>query len=232
MWRALRTEDSVTARESLFSYYLPFGRVMAAKLYARRATNEVEFDDFMQLASVGLLEAIDRYRLDLGASFKTYAASRIQGSILTGIEKFSDSIQQAALRGRVKKERLESLHNDMEPTPDTDLFAEMAEVAIGLALGYVLEGSGMYADAEPSYPDNAYSRCEMKQLAQRVRTVVENLPERERAIITLHYYEHVPFHEIAERMSITKGRVSQIHARAMRLLKEVCATLTGLNVSI
>lgn len=194
---------------------------MAGKLYARRASDEVQFDEFFQLASVGLLEAVDRYDPAYGASFRTYASHRIQGSILNGLEALTERARQVALRRRLEQERLESLRSGggAEP-PHDDAFERLASVAVGLALGFMLEDVAAYQVEGASYGDDAYTTAELRQLRSHLARLIGTLPEREGQILRRHYFQQVPFDQIAQSWGLTKGRISQLHHRALGLLRE------------
>lgn len=233
LWQRLRDGDAPEAREALANYYLPFARILAAKLYAHRAHDEFEFAEYFQFASVGLLEAIDRYDPDKGASFKTYASHRINGAVLSGIDGLSEKQSQISLRKRLQQERLASLkESGAERSGPDALFARLAEVATGLALGFMLDGGGMYQTDDSGYADNTYSSLELKQLQQRLKEIVERLPERECKIIKYHYYHGFGFDEIAQRLGVTKGRVSQIHARALSQLRDLYGGGDGIDKAL
>jgi RNA polymerase sigma factor for flagellar operon FliA len=99
-------------------------------------------------------------------------------------------------------------------------FDSLVEVSIGIAIGYMLEDSGMYQQEETAYEHNVYKSRELADLVRAMKDLVSKLPEQEEAIIKLHYFQHVQFDQIAESMQVTKGRVSQIHQRALRRLQE------------
>jgi RNA polymerase sigma factor for flagellar operon FliA len=190
-------------------------------LYGKRHLLELEFDDFHQYALVGLLEAIDRFDPAKGVSFSTYATHRIRGAVLNGVEKVAEKQQQIIARRRVLADRATALKNQStQPKGVEELIATLAEIAIGLALGCMLEGSGLYrSDPEEAQPDTAYNRYELKQLAERLRTLVDTLPEKERLIIKLHYLHGIKFDEIAQELHLSKGRISQLHHTALARLR-------------
>jgi RNA polymerase sigma factor for flagellar operon FliA len=221
LWSELRGGGCAGARARLIDMHLPFARVMAAKMYAGRIGNEFEFDEYLQHATVALIECVDRYDPGYGASFRTYSSKRLVGAILNGMEHASEKHQQLAFRSRVAAERLESLREPCSPSDGpADLFAGLARMAVGLALGYVLEDSGMYRADEQATPDGTYRSIELRQLQERVRALVDNLGERERRIIRYHYLNQLQFDHIAEILGVSKGRVSQLHRRALDLLRE------------
>jgi RNA polymerase sigma factor for flagellar operon FliA len=191
----------------------------AAKLFANRQIKEIEFEEFKQYALVGLIEAIDRYDAASDASFRTYASHRIKGAILDGIEKYCEKQQQISLRSRLRKERIQSMLRTASETQEVT-FDSLVEVSIGIAIGYMLEDSGMYQQEETAYEHNVYKSRELADLVRAMKDLVSKLPEQEEAIIKLHYFQHVQFDQIAESMQMTKGRVSQIHQRALRRLQE------------
>jgi len=234
LWQELRENNSMVAREALAQRYMPLARIVAADLYARRHILELEFCDYLQYASIGMLEAMERYNPDANASFKTYASYRIQGCILSGVEKLSEKQQQIAFRKRLNQQRLQSLASGNQKGRNCDSpFFELAEVAIGLAMGYLLEGSGMYrAEENDGYLAENYKSHEIGQLQQLLHKIVSLLPEREKSVIKYHYYQQLSFEEISEMLGVTKGRVSQLHRGALNLLKQIYEKLEGLDTTL
>ncbi|HYD79859.1 MAG TPA: sigma-70 family RNA polymerase sigma factor [Paucimonas sp.] len=219
LWRSWRIERDSAARERLIRLHMGYACALAAKAFSRRYNDEFEFAEYMQCATIGLLEAVDRFDPQYPASFRTFATPRIQGAILDGIERLSEQQQQISARQRILAERAASVCGERAD----DLFRQLAETAIGLAVGYLLEGSSMYQSEEPTLPDNGYSRLELRQLQERVRGLVEKLPEREKLVIKYHYLNHLQFETIAQIFSVSKGRVSQIHKRALAQLRDAAS---------
>jgi RNA polymerase sigma factor FliA len=233
LWeRFLRGADA-GARERLIERYVPFARILAAKLYAARRVRETEFDDYLHYAVIGMIEAVDRFDPSRNVLFRTFAAHRIQGSILNNVERLSERDEQLALKARLRKQRLESLREGAsEGEAASPLFEQMAEVAVGLALGYMLEGSGMYATPEDSRSDDVYSGQELKQLRATIQAIVDLLPEREKDVIKYHYFHALGVEEIGGILGLSKGRISQIHHQALRNLRELYARVVQLNLRL
>jgi len=201
---------------------------IAAHLFGRRVGNAVAFDDYLQYARVGLLEAIDRYDPAREASFSTFAGYRIRGAILNGLEQTTELAAQVAQRRHSRlRERAHSIEiRDMPSTLEDDSegtqlerFAGMVDMAILLAMGYVLEDNGEWNPAGASVAD-PYRSVQLESVRARLVRLVDALPERERLIVRYHYFEHMEFQAIAEVLEVTKGRVSQLHARALQLIRE------------
>jgi len=231
LWRRLRSGD-VSARETIVEHYLPFAQILAAKIYAGRHHDDFEFSEYMQFATVGLLESVDRFDPERGVKFKTFAGRRIIGSMLNGVENLSEKQQQISFRQRLAAERLESLRSAPPDASNPDeLFHYLAQVAVGLALGYMLDDSGMYQKRNATYQNGGYEAVEIEQLQKRVHSLVENLPEREKKVIKYHYMNHFQFEEIADVLGVTKGRISQVHKRAIELLQEAVKKIRSCDVA-
>lgn len=219
LWSAFRHSRDAGARAQLVAHYLDFARRMAGSLYARRPYPELEFDDYLQFAREGLLEAVDRYDSGRGASFETYAAVRINGAILTGIQSYSELQEQVAVRRRAVASRIDLLRGTVPPKDDPEaVFSYLADMAIGLAMGFMLDQSGMYRTGDEVYPDNTYTGVEMRQLCQRLHSLLEQLPERQRQVLTWYYLQQMSFEEITERLAISRGRISQLHKAGLAAL--------------
>jgi RNA polymerase sigma factor for flagellar operon FliA len=223
LWRAIREDESAAAREQLFAHYLPFARALAGRQFKGRSGGDIEYEDFVQLACAGLLEAMDRYDPGLGVPFRGFAVRRINGSILDGLAKTSEVREQLAHRQRTKRERLRSLGSEdgAELGPGEAMEA-LIDLAIGLALGFMLEGTSLYRDdkgaagAQPT----AYDSLAWKDLVDRLSVELGRLQDRDRAIVRLHYLEEVSFDQIAALLGLSKGRISQLHKAALALLRK------------
>lgn len=223
LWRAMRGGEGGVARDRLFALYLPFARSLAGRQFRGRIGGDVEYEDLFQLACAGLLEAMDRFDPAMGAPFKAFAARRINGSMIDGLARMSEVREQISFRHRVKRERLRSLAA-AEPGEDRrEAMDALVDLAVGLALGFMLEDTGLYHDeSRPAAAPSAYDSLAWKELVQRLALELARLPDRDRQIIQLHYLEDVNFDQIAILYGLTKGRISQLHKAALvRLRKRV-----------
>lgn len=218
LWlRYVSTRDT-GLREQLIHRYLETAKRIAATLYANRVNNTVDFSDYLQYARLGLIEAVDRYDPGHNASFATYATYRIRGSILNGVEKATEKAAQHAQRQRALRERSKSVRDGLDRP--IDAFSDMVDVAISLALGYLLEESGIWRPANEDQAADPYRSLEIKRLVERMGLIVKALPEREQLIVRYHYFEQMEFVAISELLGVSKGRVSQLHSRALKLIRE------------
>lgn len=229
LWASARAgEDAARAR--LIEAYLPFARILAARLYAARIDYDVEFDDYLQYATVGLIESVDRFDPGFGVLFKTFAAHRIQGAVSNGLEQSSEKRVQVSTRKRLLAERRDAAAAVLGGDA-ADLFQQLADVAVGLALGYVLENPAEERLADADDTPQGYGALEMAQLRSRLESLVSALPQRERLVIKYHYLNHTPFNVIADTMGLTKGRISQIHRNALDLLRKAMRSVQACDVA-
>ncbi len=194
---------------------------MAKRHFFDRPGGDIELPDLHQLASAGLLEAIDRYDPDLGAPFRAYAARRISGSVLDGIAKMNEVRGQISFRNRMRRERARSL---IVQNADTGSAGEAAkaltELTVGLALGFMLESAGLAAvDDQPDNRATAYDSLAWKQTVNLLDAELAQLPEREQTIIRQHYIDGLTFDQIGALLGISRGRVSQLHRAALEGLR-------------
>jgi len=238
LWGEFLVARDPKVRERLIERYMDVAHKLAAILFGRRIHNAVRFEDYLQYARVGLVEAVDRFNPGRETSFETFASYRIRGAIFNGLEKSTEWAAQAAQRRRIRlRERVESVSETPAPSASTrgkpaDAFTTLVDATILLAMGYVLEESGDWSAGGSPEAMDPYRSVQVENLRKQLKLMVNALPERERQIVQLHYFEHMEFQAVAEMMGVSKGRVSQLHARALRLIREGVATLERFEVDL
>lgn len=231
LWDALSGSNGPGARTALIEHYLPFARIVAARVYGLRSEPSASFDDYLQYARVGLIEAIDRFDVTRGVAFESYAVHRVRGAVLNGIGQESENAAQREFRRTTAGERMQSLVAHSAKVSERASLEELIEITVGIAVGLVLDHApGELVDETPGA--NPYAMAELEQFSRRVRRLVDELPEREREVVKGHYYDRVEFQEIARRTAVTKGRVSQLHAKALAHLRERLAEGSRVNCKL
>lgn len=230
LWQQLRASGDGAAREQLLQLHLPYARVVAATYYARRYHDEIEFKEYLQCASLGLLEALERYDPARGVQFRTFAARRMHGAILDGVERLTEKQQQIAARQRLRAERAQEVKaqalaaaGTSAPRSAEQLLKVVAEAGIGLALCWLLEGTGLVEDPQAATSQPFYRSAELRQLRERLLHAVEALPPQERTVVRCHYLQDMPFEQVAQMLQLTRGRISQIHKQALLHLRAAVA---------
>ena len=233
-WMASSSTRGQPARDELVSRYTELVRILAAKTYRNRYSAELEYADYVQFGMIGLLESIDRFNPAIGHKFETFASHRIRGAILGGVENLSEKQQQIATRRKVRAERAKSLargSEGRERNSRSQALQRLADVAVGLALGFMLDNCGMFLDGEPASGNTPYEQVELAQLRRRMSLLVHRLPPQERKVIRSHYFQHLQFEEIARSLGVTTSRVSQIHHAALARLRQMHAASEGFAIT-
>ena len=96
----------------------------------------------------------------------------------------------------------------------------VAEAGLAFALAWILEGTGMLQDGEKTEIVPFYRSTELRQLRQRIVELVNALPAQERCVMQRHYFQQLTFQDVADMLGLSRGRISQIHRKALGRLKE------------
>lgn len=228
LWQCWQAQRSSELRDRLLLYYLPWARMLARDVFLRIRMRGADWSDYVQNASIGLCEAIDRFDPDRGIAFRSYARHRVRGAVFNGLRVYADGPAPPdceAGHAKAYGDRARSYSDEPTDDPLTDLI----DATVGLGLGYLLDGESMPAPDESS---TAYGSIERAEMTNALNQLLQVLPERERLIITLHYLQQVPFVTIAAQLGVTKGRVSQLHRRAMGRLRDAMRQHAALNEAV
>ena len=216
-WRMLAGGDIENARIRLFDRYRDLALAISRKEFARIGNLGLECSDTDQLAYEALLKAIDRYDSTRGVPFAGYAGTCIKGAIRNALPKTSEATALYSARKRIERDRLRSLKKAASKTDDS--LGRLRELAVGIALGIILEEGGSaetIVDEDPS----AYEAIAWQQMVGELDRKLALLPERERLVLEYHYRRDMQFTAIAQLLDLSKGRISQIHAQALGRLRK------------
>lgn len=201
LWRRYRDECDLEARDFLFVRYSPWARSVAAAVARRFRPGVLEWQDHLQNARIGLLEAMFRYDITRGIDFMSYAKPRVRGAVFNGMRVLGSG-KDAAHRQSSTVDRLESWAAESD-----DPLTDFIDTILGLSVGYLLE-EGTDVD-----PGSEHGGILLDALLE--------LPTRQREVLINHYLRHISFQDIAKELQLTKGRISQIHKEALQGLRRV-----------
>lgn len=222
LWFRLRTLGHEQARAQLFTHHTRFARTLARSLFRKYPPGGMDVTDFEQLAFEGLLQSIDRFDPFVGTPFQAYARRRIVGAIRDGVAKSSDAAAAYRARRRIMTDRMASLRAQPASGSTEDMLEALSRLVVGLAIGVLADQAVAEIDAAASndYMNTRYGGQAMRELQISVIVETEKLDEPELSIMRQHYFEGVPFAQIAQALGLSKGRVSQIHRSALAKLKD------------
>ncbi|HEX7640394.1 MAG TPA: sigma-70 family RNA polymerase sigma factor [Burkholderiaceae bacterium] len=225
LWERHRGQRDAAAREALILQYVPYARTVAAGLYRQHVHHETEFHEYVQWATLGLIEALDRYDPARGAKFTTYAYTRIQGAIRNGLEHISERQEQLSLHRRLVAERVEAARAGQAPVSgdvgDDELLARMSDIGTSLVLSFMLDDTNMLQAPDDTLPDGCYEAVAFRQEQRRLRDMLPHLTPREQSVVRMHYMQGMTYDQTAQALRITKGRVAQLHQQALARLRKL-----------
>jgi RNA polymerase sigma factor FliA len=231
LWLSFKNSNDAKLREKLISKYMNFATSIAANTFKLRTLSNVDYKDYVQYAMIGLIEAVDKFKPNLAASFKTYSSYRIRGSILNGLTKDSELSAQIKFNKSLKEERLNSIVEADLAIDDKEEFLEMHNLIVPLAIQYVLDNTLIEDRQSVDNEDIPYHEYAFTQLKENLLNQLESLPQKHNKVIRYHYLGHLSFERVGDLLGLTKGRISQIHKEAIFMLRDSCSELKNIDIS-
>ncbi len=234
-------EMTPAERERLLMEHLPTVRYLARRIH-ERLPQHVEIDDLISAGMVGLIDAFSKFDHNKKVQFKSYAQFRVRGAILDSLRTLDWSPRELRRKGRAVEEAIRTATQKLGRTPAEPEVAKEMELSLGdyqtllgdlkgLEIGSLhIERSEDSGDDELAYVPGAPEedplfRCLKGELKQRLTDAIEELPEKERMVLTLYYYEELTMKEIGLTLGVVESRVSQIHSSAVVRLRAALASL-------
>jgi RNA polymerase sigma-B factor len=234
---ARHSEGDQAAREALVRRFMPLARSLARR-YDRSSE---PFEDLLQVASLGLLKALDRFDPALGHPFASFAVPTILGEMRRHFRDAGWSVhvprgsQERALKVRDAQERLANARGRAATVNELAEYLELSTEEIIDALQAIQAYESLSLDApRPGATDEATSygdamgaedeRYELVELDATVTAVLGRIPQREREILSMRFVEDLTQTEIAERVGISQMQVSRLLRRSLDQLRALTAT--------
>jgi RNA polymerase sigma factor for flagellar operon FliA len=240
IWESFLKKDDDAARKELAFHYLPMVNFIIGRL-AVNLPPHIDREDLENIGVIGLLNAIDKFDPKREVKFETYASIRVKGAIIDHLRKedwLSRPLRKKALdieraseelRGRLKRsptlkevarkvgESEESVTETIHKSTSSHLISLEKELyddeeGVGRSLGDFLADTANL---------NPHDEAEKSQLISLMVRSIDDLPKKERLVITLYYFEELTLKEIGAILKVSESRVCQIHSRAVFLLRDM-----------
>lgn len=229
------TQAVTEITEETLREHLPMVRFQALRI-RERLPQQVEMEDLISAGIVGLMDALHKFDPRKKVQFRTYAQFRVRGAILDSLRALDWGPRDLRRKGRAVEEAIRSLSaKSGKPPSEQEVAAEMGldlsayqqllgELS-GLELGSLnavpADDGGVEALALlPAGPeDDPFLQCESNEMRRLLAEAIAELPERERMVLTLYYYEELTMREVGATMGVVESRVSQLHSSAMARLR-------------
>ncbi|WP_206707243.1 FliA/WhiG family RNA polymerase sigma factor [Koleobacter methoxysyntrophicus] len=232
IWIEYKKTGDKALREKLILKYAPLVKVIAGRIAVN--SSKTEFEDILSYGIFGLIDAIDKFCIDRGVKFETYAYSRIKGAIIDGIrqnnwvprtimdkinmiQKEINNLQKKLRRGPTDEEICQALNISMDEY--NRIIQEVSKKNI-LSLDEIIDKGDIRAEISSNntfcHPEYVAERSELKL---NLAKAINELPDKEKLVIALYYYEGLTIKEISEVLGVSESRVSQLHTKAILRLR-------------
>src|SRR3989344_4837962 len=230
-------------KDDLIKEYAPLIKFVAQKIAIRLPPN-IELDDLISAGSIGLMDAIDKWDPSRDNKFKTYAEFRIRGAILDELRSQDWVPRSVRDKSKALDRTVAALEIEIGRAPtDEEISAKLnmpIEEFHGL-VNQVRPVSLLSIDDQPTFSDsdkksisnllegsksgNPFNQLNVKVIKDVVAKAIEELPERQRLVLSLYYFEDLNLKEIGQVLRVTESRVSQLHAQAVTRLRAKLAVM-------
>ncbi|MCC7495229.1 MAG: FliA/WhiG family RNA polymerase sigma factor [Fimbriimonadaceae bacterium] len=226
LWETYLTYGDLNSKSALVEEYLPLVKRAVSRVRPF-LPDFVQEEDLIGYGFVGLLEAIDRFERDKGVPFEAYAVKRIQGSILDGLRAMSWLPRNLHRQAKHVEDTIEDLRSRLgrQPTEDevasglgmsvTDYHMLLSDVGPITLMPFdeITEHGGIDQDSQP------WDKVERAELLAAVARSIEDLPEREKLVVTLYFHRDLTLKEIAQILDVSEGRACQLKTQALLRLR-------------
>src|SRR3954454_20012977 len=239
LWRRYKATGDTHARERLVVAYSPLVKYVAGRM-ASGLPAHVEEADLISYGLVGLISAIERFDLEREIKFETYAITRIKGAIIDELRSMDWVPRSVRARAREFEQANSKLEHSLQRAPTDEEMAIALEMTVEEFQEALLQISNSTVAAldelwtvgdssgdqvslldtltDETAPDPAQV-MDSTELKDRVADAIARLPEREKLVVALYYYENLTLREIGEVLGVTEPRVSQLHPKAVLRLR-------------
>lgn len=232
LWDQYAKQKDMKTREPLIMHYLYLVKFVAGRLFSSYGHN-VEFDDLVSYGVFGLIDAIDKFDLNRGVKFDTYAQLRIRGAIIDHLREI-DWLPRSV---RQKAKDLEKTYLDLENelgrsatdeevanrlgVPVEEFYKKIQNVSTYsiVSLDDLLEQRRELQNEDDHIENSPHGVVESNEIKEILVNTINSLPDKERKIISLYYYEELTYKEIGKLLNVSESRISQLHTKAIIRLK-------------
>lgn len=248
LWSIYRRSRDAKIRESFIKQYAPLVKYVAGKVAVGMPHN-VEFDDLVGFGVFGLLDAIDKFDPEKNVKFKTYAVTRIRGAIFDELRSIDWVPRSVRQKTREVEEAIGSLEAQLGRTATDQEIAQSLGVSEDEFIKMMMKISGtsilslndvwfsgdendkvsIGESIEAPNSLNPDVIVEKDEIRRVIVEAINELPDKEKKVLVLYYYEDLTLKEIGQVLEVTESRISQLHTKAILRLR---AKLTNIRKGI
>ncbi|HVM15806.1 MAG TPA: RNA polymerase sigma factor WhiG [Egibacteraceae bacterium] len=232
-WERYKADGDLEARERLILQYSPLVKYVAGRVSVGLPAT-IEHGDLVSYGMFGLIDAIEKFDLAKAVKFETYAIARIKGAMIDELRSVDWVPRSVRSKARNVERALATLESQLRRTPTEDELAAELDISVKdlrqtltqvslvslVALDETLAGEDherqalidTLQDPRAVDPESSYEDAEMKTI---LADVIGRMPEREKTVVVLYYFEGLTLSQIGEVLGVTESRVCQMHTKAV-----------------
>ena len=230
IWVKYKETNNINEKKELIERYLPLVKIVAGRMYNFYGS-KIEFDDLVGYGIFGLIDAIDKFDINKGVKFETYASLRIRGSIIDSIRELDWVPRSLRKKSKDLEKAYTELENELGHTATDNQVAARMGISVE-ELNKTLQDVNMstmisiedYLEQNYEIGFDISNYDESRQPEKRIEVIeikeilaesIDKLPEKERMVVTLYYFEELTLKEISAIMKVSESRISQLHTKAI-----------------
>lgn len=232
-----KSEIDAQTKDEIIIEYAPLVKFIAQKIAARLPSN-IELDDLISCGVIGLMDAIDKFDPTRDNKFKTYAEFRVRGAILDELRAQDWVPRSVREKAKLVERTYSKLESDLgRPATDEEMckaldctqeeFHDLLNKSKSVSLLNIDDSASfnrgdkklMAGLMEDSKSSNPFTAVSYKNVRDKIKEGIKALPEKQRLVLSLYYYEDLNLKEIGSVLDVTESRVSQLHTQAIMKLK-------------
>ncbi len=246
LWKKYKRTKNRGLKEEIVKRYLYLVKYVAGRVAIGLPPN-VEFNDLVSYGILGLFDAINKYDVTQGNKFETYAVSRIRGSIMDELRKLDWAPRLLRKKAREIEKKSRELEDKLGRAPGDDDVAKGLKISVDelnniyseLSSTTFLSLDEVWQNDEGNKPisrlqtiedpihSNQFQFVHQNEVKELLANAIDDLPEREKLVVVLYYYENLTLREIGEILNVSESRVCQIHTKVVLRLRAHLMKKTG-----
>ncbi|NLX61733.1 MAG: FliA/WhiG family RNA polymerase sigma factor [Tissierellia bacterium] len=232
IWQKYAKTKDRNLKELLIEKYIYLVKIIAGRMYNYYGS-KIDYDDLVGFGIIGLIDSIDKFDINKNIKFETYAQIRIKGAIIDNIRKLDWIPRSLRKKSKEIQIALHNLDNKLGRAPTNEELAEYLNVSLkeieetladtanfnvtSLEELFINQGEYYIDDSKgKTTPENIF---EKKELCRILGDIIDKLPDNQKTVIALYYFEELTYKEIGKIMGLSESRISQIHSKAILNIK-------------
>jgi RNA polymerase sigma factor FliA len=246
LWRKYKKTKDPMLREQIVEKYLYLVKYVAGRTAINLPSN-IDLGDLVSYGILGLFDAIEKYDVEQGNKFETYAVSRVRGSIMDELRKLDWAPRLLRKKAREVEKKNKELEEELGRLATDDELAKALNVSLKdlntmyselscttfLSLDEVWENQSgnksvtRMQSIEDTAVESQLDILQKEESKEIIAKAIKELPEKEALVMVLYYYENLTLREIGQVLNVTESRVCQIHTKVILRLRSILKRMTG-----